>query len=585
MRANLARAFRDFNKSASTRMRRVRMRGVAATLLLGSGCSTTIPSSTSVEPAAAAERAACATAQDAAPDFLALHLYAAQEGRRPLAAAPAEDVDAAHVAILHDRGDLVVRRNPFDLDGAGLRLSPTPAGGFDVEHLSLPFASGGTPLGIATGGSQALDLPFVFPFFGARTSRVFVNADGNLTLEQPDSGPGERGLGRFLSGPPRLAPFLASLDPTRAGTITALITTERAVFSWNSVPGGGQINRNTFEIALYPSGIVDLVYGSEMQTREAVVGLSPGRTTTFTAVDLSAGPAGSGPGALVERFSETEKADLVSVSRRFLATHPDVFEQLVVYTTRPLNPLPGSLAFEVNTRNDVRGIGLPSALDESAAWGSAGVLASVAYMDSIDQYLEVDGFEILGHEVGHRWLARLLFRDPQGRTSTALLGRGLVHWSFFFDTQASVMEGNQIADRGGGRFETVDITRGYSALDQYAMGLRAPEEVPPFFYVEEPDNFRPNRAFKFSSTPEVGISFTGIRRDVRIADVVAALGPRVPDAARAPRLLRQAFVLVADERAPATEPRRAALARIRARFGPYYRQAAEGRGNTDSTLP
>jgi hypothetical protein len=31
----------------------------------------------------------------------------------------------------------------------------------------------------------------------------------------------------------------------------------------------------------------------------------------------------------------------------------------------------------------------------------------------------------------------------------------------------------------------VDITRGYGALDQYAMGLRAPEEVPPFFYVED----------------------------------------------------------------------------------------------------
>jgi len=316
-----------------------------------------------------------------------------------------------------------------------------------------------------------------------------------------------------------------------------------------------------------------------------VVGLSPGGTTTFATAELSASATGTATGALVERLSETEKGDLVSISRRFLAGHPDVFEQLVVYTTRPLNPLPGSLAFAVNTRNDVRGIGLLSDLDESAAWGSAGVLASVAYMDSIDQYLDVDGFEILGHEVGHRWLARLLFRDGQGRSSTALLGRGLVHWSFFFDTQASVMEGNQIADRGAGRFETVDITRGYSALDQYAMGLRAPAEVPSFFYVDEPDNFRPNRAFKFSSTPEVGIRFTGIRRDVRIEDVVAALGPRVPDAARTPRVLRQAFVLVADETAPATDVRRLAIARIRARFTPYYRQATEGRGSVDSTLP
>ena len=156
-------------------------------------------------------------------------------------------------------------------------------------------------------------------------------------------------------------------------------------------------------------------------------------------------------------------------------------------------------------------------------------------MDAIDPYLEVDGFEILGHEVGHRWLARLSFlRD--GAPSGGLLGRGGVHWSFFADTDASVLEGNDIEDRGGGRFETVDIARGYSALDQYAMGLRSPAEVPPFFVVESPDDFRPNRGYKASTGPEPGVSFTGVRRDVRIEDVIAALGPRAPPADQAPRL-------------------------------------------------
>jgi hypothetical protein len=131
----------------------------------------------------------------------------------------------------------------------------------------------------------------------------------------------------------------------------------------------------------------------------------------------------------------------------------------------------------------------------------------------------------------------------------------------------------------------VDIARGFGPLDQYAMGLRLPTEVPPFFYVDQADNFRPNRGFKSSSAPEAGIGFTGRRRDVTIDEVVAAMGPRVPDATRAPRLLRQAFVLVADGAAPATPERIAALARIRARFGPYYRDATDGRGSADSTLP
>src|SRR4029453_18334153 len=112
------------------------------------------------------------------------------------------------------------------------------------------------------------------------------------------------------------------------------------------------------------------------------------------------------------------------------------------------DPGPGPPAFEGKIKNDVQGIGLDT-MDHAAAWGRAGTLESVVYMDSIDTYSDVDGFEFLGHEVGHRWLARLL--------AGPLLGRGNVHWSFFLDTDASVMEGNAIADHGRGRFETVDF--------------------------------------------------------------------------------------------------------------------------------
>src|SRR5262249_30792258 len=230
---------------------------------------------------------------------------------------------------------------------------------------------------------------------------------------------------------------------------------------------------------------------------------------------------------------------------RFYAGHPDAFQQVIVYTTRPLNPLPGTLAFEINVKNAVSGIGLDLS-DDSAGWGSAGALESVVYMDSIDQYLATDGFEFLGHEVGHRWGARLRFREAFGASSAALLGRALVHWSFFFDTQASVLEGNSIRDLGGGRFETVDFTRGYSPLDQYAMGRRAPSEVPPFYFVESPDDFHPNRGYKAASTPEAGVSFTGLRHDVNIDQVIAALGIRLPPAGVAPTLWRQAYVLVSD---------------------------------------
>ena len=150
------------------------------------------------------------------------------------------------------------------------------------------------------------------------------------------------------------------------------------------------------------------------------------------------------------------------------------------------------------------------------------------------------------------------------------------------DSDASVMEGNDIDDLGGGAFKTKGAVSRYSLLDQYAMGLRAAAEVPPFFYVDVPDDFRPNRPFKASSAPEAGVSFTGVRRDVRIEDVVRAMGPRVP--ATAPPVFRQAFVLIADETATATEGRVRTMARIRSRFGPYFAEATSGRGVASSFL-
>jgi hypothetical protein len=529
-----------------------------------------------------ADGPACGTSPDGSRDLVAQHAYWGQTRAGTASVHDARDADVDHVAILDDRGDLVARRNPFDLDRASLRFVPNGAGGYDPVPLTGALEPAGTPVSLGDNDARALDLPFAFPFFGRRYDRAFLHADGSLTFDAPDPGGADRSMARFLAGPPRVAGFFRALDLSRGGSLTARLGADRVVFQWNGVPGGGQINRNSFQVALLPSGEIELVYG-EMQSREALVGVSPGGSFDLTAADLSRGTPRSARGAIVERFSETDRLDLVSTVQRFLATHADLFEQVIVYTTRPLNPVPGSLAFEINVRNDVRGIG-QDVVDHGRDWGSAAKLESVVYMDTVDAYLERDGFEILGHEVGHRWLSRIRFRDPGG-SGNGLLGRGLVHWSFFLDSDASVMEGNEIEDRGGGRFETVDFARGYSALDQYAMGLRAPDEVPPFFFVDGADDFRPNRSFRASNAPEAGITFTGVRRDVRVEDVIAELGPRVPDHTQAPRRMRQAFLLVGDAQAPSTETRRRAVARIRAHFEEDYRRATGGRATVDTTLP
>ncbi|MDQ3487903.1 MAG: hypothetical protein M3468_09230, partial [Acidobacteriota bacterium] len=240
--------------------------------------------------------------------------------------------------------------------------------------------------------------------------------------------------------------------------------------------------------------------------------------------------------------------------------------------------------------NEVRGIGLP-VFDASRDFGSAGRLRSIAVMDWLGKYPEDPRqkflgenttLSVMGQEVGHRWLAFFDFRDHTGNRSSQLLGRGESHWSFFFDSDASVMEGNDIEDLGGGSFRTVGAVARYSLLDQYAMGLVAPSEVPPFFYVQNPTN--PSAARTRESGPEVGITFTGTRREVLIQDIVAVHGPREPTAASAAKVHRQAFIYLSSA---GTAPPASAIAKLdnfRRQWEGFFLSATDGRMTAITTL-
>jgi hypothetical protein len=203
--------------------------------------------------------------------------------------------------------------------------------------------------------------------------------------------------------------------------------------------------------------------------------------------------------------------------------------------------------------------------------------------DPRQQFLgENNTVSVLGQEVGHRWLAFLEFRDHTGRRSDALLGRGQAHWSFFFDSDASVMEGNDIEDLGGGAFRTVASVQRYSRLDQYAMGLIPESEVPTFFYVQNPVNVSPSR--DADDAPRVGVTFNGTRRDVLIQDIVAINGPRVPSSAESSRVHRQAFVFVVGAGRSASSADISKIDRIRREWEEFFQQATEGRMRAETRL-
>ena len=460
--------------------------------------------------------------------------------------------DVGDIAVIQDEGDLILPPNTYDLRNLGLRFTRNNAGGYNVTRVEGNFRGTlGTRLTLTDDDSSPNAVPFAFPFYGASQTAAFVNSDGNITFEEADKASTERNVARMLTGPPRVSPFLADLDPTTGtGRVFAHAASDQYTVTWCNVRGFDSARTVTAQATLLPSGVVEMVYAG-VTVGDAIVGLSPGRTGVFTIVNLSdAGPTDGGPAAVGERFAQQPQIDLVALTRKFYSSHDDNYDQLVLWTDTSL--ITNAFAYETTVKNEVTGLGIDT-YDLAGDFGSAGRLRSLVVMDWVGKYPdnpaqkflgENNTVGLLGQESGHRWLAFLEFRDRGNgiQRSDALLGRDLAHWSFFFDSDGSVMEGNDIEDLGGGSFRTVGAVQRYSLLDQYAMGLIPPSRVPPFFYVENPTNMSANRTA--GSSPEVGVTFNGTKREILIQDILEVHGERSPSAADSARIHRQAFIFM-----------------------------------------
>lgn len=502
-------------------------------------------------------------------------------------ASPAPDrEDIGEIAVIRDTGDLILPANPYDVRSIGLRFTRNGSS-YTLSRIDGNFrATLGNRVTLEDDDSAAVAVPFSFPFYGVAQTAAFVNSDGNITFGEADKASTERNVARFLTGPPRVAPFFADLDPTTgAGRIFVNAAPDAYTVTWCNVRGFDSQRLVTTQATLLPDGSVEMKYSDAINIVDAVIGISPGHTGDVALVDLSSGTASSS-GAIAERFAQANTIDTFAVAKKFYATHPDSFDQILVWTDQPL--VRDSFAYEITVANEVRGIG-QDIYDVSRSLGSAGRLRSLVMMDWLGKYPEDPAqkflgenstVSVLGQEVGHRWLAFLEFRDRTGARSDALLGRDTAHWSFFLDSDASVMEGNDIEDQGGGQFRTVDAVKRFSRLDQYVMGLVGASGVPPFFYVESPTGTTRTA----ESAPSIGVSFTGTRRDVLIEDVIAIHGPRIPSAADSARVHRQAFIYVVTAGRAPDAGQVAKLDRIRTAWEGFFLQATEGRMTASTRL-
>jgi hypothetical protein len=530
--------------------------GRAASVLAAITLVATLGLAPAARGAESNSRTWCGTDRDSARASIWAHREQVSRHPRPVQVQAREDVEIGDITVLMDGGDLALLQNRFDLHSVGLVFEPA-GDGFRASRVDSAVApDAGTILQLGDDDTREVALPFSFSFYGTTYQAVFVNSDGNLTFTRGDIASTSRSLGRMAAGPPRIAPLFADFDPSVGGSVRTLSEDARFTVTWTGVPRYGERDSNTFRVTLRADGGFELAYAQALaESVEAVTGVAPGEGRgELVGVDFSETGAASGI-LLAESFREQDQLDSIATARRFYAGRNDDYDQLVVFTTQTLTE-PRTIAYQQTVQNQISGIG-DGSYDYSAEHGSAGRLESFVMMDDLAKYpadphaiaFSPDStLSILAHETGHRWLAQVLFRSAE-RNSDALLGRADVHWSFFMNSLGSYLEGNEIEDVGAGRFQTIAASTRYSPLDQYLMGIRSPGEVPDFFYVDEISG---TPLTDEDQNPRAGVTFSGVRHDVSVDDVIAAEGARNPAPQPPASPWRQAFILVSIGGPPAT---------------------------------
>ncbi len=523
----------------------------------------------SVSPLAARhETAGCGTSDTTPAEVMFLHRQA-QRARatrmRALAAAPAASTnrDIGNVAIIEDSDGVVEKLNQFDLNAATLTFTPVAAGvaRYRYAYSGLGYdgsaAAQGSPV-IALGDDDArqFDLPFAFSFYGTTYRQVFLNSDGNLTFTAAETASSSRSVGRMTGGPPRISPLFDDLDPSQpGGSVRFFADASHVVFSWVNVVEYGPGAPQTFQVRLYVDGSIQFSY-SAVNPTSAVVGIAPGFAQPGTSVvsflnDVSAEYSA----AVVERFGNTVDIDIVSLAQKFYQTHEDAYDYLVVYNNMSIDAMPGALAYEATVRSSGTGYSVAQQ-DYGQQYGSAARLRSVMNMGRLDYYpADVNAtvpvraaaqdtpLTVLGHESGHLFLAFASIPDPAGSNAKPMIGYGGAHWSFVYDSEASLDEGEQITDLGSGHFVTAAVTQGFAPLDRYLMGFSPASDVADTFVALNP-------SVSPLGHPQSGVGFTGTRLNISVNDVIQAVGRRTPDYTVAQHRFRFGFILVVPSGTP-----------------------------------
>ena len=196
---------------------------------------------------------------------------------------------------------------------------------------------------------------------------------------------------------------------------------------------------------------------------------------------------------------------------------------------------------------------------------------------------EESASKVMLHEFGHRWLYFFSIREngQTGRFLNPISAHpaAYVHTPAAFpvygENESSVMGGAYFTGQPDGTYKAYVANHGFSWTDLYLMGLAAPEEVPPWFYIADTD-------LPKAYWPVQGAIAKGERRDVKLSQVTEVHGPRKPSVALSQRRFRVLFVVVTENAEPTAEEV-AKLNQWRTVLERNFELATGGRGRLETT--
>jgi uncharacterized protein (TIGR03437 family) len=522
------------------------------------------------------------------------------------------------ILVMSRDGGVTLSRNPFsgsqlflnfrftptDAAASSYRVEPPTGGTFRSDAIQEPAVNlirPGQPDSMRDDDAREFSLPFPFPYQGKTYDKMFVHSNGFVSFEETQTAGFDLSYTDFLSGPPKIMPAGIDLDPEDAPADAGLYvftTSTEAIISWVRIPEFlSASNLVDMQLRLGSDGSIQFFHRS-LFNGQFVMGITPGRNLSAgTLIDFNQPPSGELTGAIAEVFTDPgeDEVDILRATEVFLESQPDDYDFVVFFNNIGVRAGATALAYEITIRNQVTGIG-DDETDFSELFGSSGRLQAVLNMGPLQMYpanptelvpmtgsAEYTSLGLLAHETGHRFLAFPRLREPGGDDTLKLLGRGLAHWSFNFNAQASFMEGSDVRSTGKvDDFITGPPSLRYSELDKYLMGLIGREQVggdapgrQNLYYVDA--------LTTGARAPRRDVSLTGPARNFNIFDVIAANGPRIPDHTVSQKRFRMAFVLIS-QNTTASEADLQKLNALRTAFETFFREQTGQLAIVDTSL-